>query len=233
MNPHPSSFLFATEGGTILGFNTAVDPLNAVIAADRSASGTVYKGLDITTTCCGGRMLFATDFHNGKIDAFDNTFRYLSSITTPAIPAGFAPFNMKFINGLLYVTYAKQLPPENEDDEPGVGNGYVAVFSLFGNYVKTLVSQGSLNSPWGLAVAPNTFGDFSGALLVGNFGDGFINAYDVNTGALLGGLTDTMGNPIQIDGLWSLEFDSKGNLYFTSGPNDEQNGLVGTVTLAP
>ncbi len=229
VNIHPSSFLFATESGTILGFNSLVDPSNAVIAVDNSASGTVYKGLEVGQVCCGSISLFATDFHNGKIDAFGGDFQLKRSIKDPMIPAGYAPFNVHNINHLLYTTYAKQLPPENRDDEPGLGNGYVDVFSQGGTFIQRLISQGNLNSPWGLAVAPASFGEFAGALLVGNFGDGLINAYDVDTGAFLGQVSDSIGNPIQIPGLWSLEFSPNNTLYFTSGPNGENDGLVGMI----
>jgi len=229
---HPANFIFATEGGTLLGFNKAVDPLKAVIAVDNSASGAVYKGLVSGRNCHGMSLLFATDFHNAKIDIFDRFFHFVNSITANDIPFGFAPFNILNIDNLLYVTYAKQ-DAARHDDEPGLGNGYIDVFSIDGTYIKRLISKGNLNSPWGLAVAPDTFGDFRGALLVGNFGDGFIHAYDLNAGSFLGTLKDMNGNPIHIDGLWSLTFDSKGDLYFTAGPNAEQDGLAGIISLVP
>ncbi|MDP1608786.1 MAG: TIGR03118 family protein [Chlamydiales bacterium] len=230
---HPASFVFASESGKILGFNSTVDPLNAVVAADASSSGAVYKGLDFVKHRCGAQSLWVADFHNAVIDIYGGSFNYVKSIRDYWIPDGFAPFNIRFLNNWVYVAYAKQLPPANHDDDPGVGNGYVDVFSPCGSLIKRLISGGNLNSPWGLAIAPNTFGDFSGALLVGNFGDGFINAYDSQTGVFLGELTDPSGNPIQIDGLWALVFDSNGTLYFSSGPNGETNGLVGTITLVP
>jgi uncharacterized protein (TIGR03118 family) len=134
------------------------------------------------------------------------------------------------MNDLLYVTYALQRPPLNQDDDPGPGHGFVNIFDTSGDLIMRLISQGNLNSPWGLAIAPSTFGQFSGALLVGNFGDGTINAYDPNTGAFLGQLLDGVGNPIVIHGLWSLEFNSHGVLYFTAGPLGETYGLAGTIT---
>lgn len=230
---HPAQFLFATEAGTILGFNRGVNPQKAVIAVDNSASGAVYKGLEVGRNCQGMSLLFATDFHNAKIDVFDRYFNHINSIIASDIPSGFAPFNIRIIDNLLYVTYAKQRPPANHDDEPGLGNGYIDVFSIDGTLIKRLVSKGNLNSPWGLAVAPDTFGDLRGALLVGNFGDGFIHAYDLNTGSFLGTLKDMNENPLHIDGLWSLMFDSKGDLYFTAGPDGEQNGLAGIISLVP
>lgn len=232
-----AKFLFVTEEGTILGFNSSLDPVNAILAVDRSATGAVYKGVEIGGTgsacCCSRSLLFATDFHNGKIDVFNQEFQGQGFMKDYTIPAGFAPFNIRSINNFLYVTFAKQKAPENRDDEPGLGNGYVDIFTRSGSFYKRLISQGNLNSPWGLAVAPNNFGDFSGALLVGNFGDGKINAYNVHTGQFLGQLTDAIGDPIVIDGLWSLEFSSNGTLYFTSGPNGESNGLVGTIVPVP
>lgn len=225
-----SRFLFATEEGKILGFNSTVCPTDAVVAVDNSMSGAVYKGLEIAKTCCQTIFLFATDFHNNRIDIYNQAFVSQGLMKDYTIPAGYAPFNIRNLNDLLYVTYAKQKGPENVDDDPGVGNGFVDVFHPSGSLFKRLVSNGNLNSPWGLALAPSNFGEFSNALLVGNFGDGLINAYDPDTGAFLGQLTDAMGNPLVINGLWDLEFSANGTLYFTSGPNDEMNGLVGTIT---
>lgn len=224
-------FLFSTEGGLILGYNSTLSSANTVVALDNSASRAVYKGLELITSCCGKSVLLATDFRNAKIDLFDDKFdTYGFIFNDSSLPSGYAPFNIKKINNLLYVTYAKQLPPENEDDQPGPGNGFVDVFTVSGTFIKHLVSQENLNSPWGLALAPKNFGEFSNALLVGNFGDGKINAYNLSTGAFLGQLTDSGGAPIVIEGLWSLEFNAKGVLYFTAAPNDEVGGLVGTIS---
>jgi uncharacterized protein (TIGR03118 family) len=138
------------------------------------------------------------------------------------------------INGKLYVTFALQ-NDEKMDDVAGAGFGYVDVFDLQGNLVKRLVSNGVLNGPWGMALAPGNFGAFSNALLVGNFGDGHINAFDPNSGAFLGQLRDRSGNPIAIDGLWGLSFGNghsagKANwLYFTAGPDGEAHGLFGVL----
>lgn len=231
-NKHPAIFLLATEDGTILGFQNDVNPLNFVVATDRSFFGTVYKSIEIAKTC-GQFLLFANDFHNAKTDVFDEGFNFLFCFKDETIPTGFAPFNIKNINGLLFVTYAKQIPPDNKDDEAGLGNGFVNVFAQSGTLITRLISHGKLNSPWGLALAPDTFGEFSGALLVGNQGDGFIHAYDLDTGNFLGSLKDSKGNPIQIPGLWSLVFNSTGTLYFSSGPDKEKNGLVGTISLLP
>jgi len=222
----------------ILGYNNAVNPNSAVVAVDNSQMGAVYKGLEIVKNCCcggccGELFLFATDFRNGRIDVFDSQFNYLNSITVYNIPPGYAPFNVRKLDCLIYVTYAKQLPPDNQDDDPGPGRGFVDVFTETGLHVKRLISQGQLNSPWGLAIAPETFGQFAGALLVGNFGDGLINAYDRCTGDFLGSLTHPDGTLIKIPGLWSLDFDCYGHLYFTSGPNNETGGLVGNISWVP
>lgn len=259
-NSGPASLIVCTEAGTILGFNGSVDLVNFVVAVDRSSSGTVYKGM--TLAKAGGRQyLYAADFHNGKIDAFDRNFNYLGSFTDPHVEAGFAPFNIRNIGGWLYVTFAKQLPPGKNDDLAGPGNGFVDIFSPSGFLIKRLVSHGKLNSPWGLALAPGNFGQFSNSLLVGNFGDGTINAYHPVSGKHLGTLSDNAGIPIVINGLWSLKFaptpaaagggkarededDDEGGrgdhgggkgvstLYFSAGINHENDGLVGTITPA-
>ncbi len=154
----------------------------------------------------------------------------------PNLPAGFAPFNIVNLGGKLYVSYAKQ-DAAKHDDVPGGGNGIVDIFDMDGNLQKRLTSNGALNSPWGMTLAPSTFGAFGGALLVGNFGDGWINAFDPSAGTMLGSLEDTKGNIIAIDGLWAIIFGNGKNggdqntLYFTSGPSQEQHGLFGS--LAP
>lgn len=232
---HPAEYLYSTEEGTILAYNRHVDPLNAIIVFDNSAKGAVYKGL-ASGKVDGEHYLYATDFHNGQIDVFDSHFNYVKSFTDPTIPAGFAPFNVRDLDGKLYVTYAKQLPPDNDDDEPGLGNGFVDVFTLKGEFIKRLISNGNLNSPWGLAIAPKNFGVFSKALLVGNFGDGFINAYNLKTGEFLGQLFDNLGAPIQLPGLWGLKFSylnpDRPQLYFTSGPSSETDGLLGLILFS-
>lgn len=234
-NGRTASFLFATEDGTIAAWNGSAGS-KAVLVADRSGAGAVYKGLAVGSTAAGN-VLFATDFHNGVVDRFDKNFQYLGSFKDASAPAGFAPFGIQNIGGQIYVAYAKQLPPDNHDDEAGPGNGLIDVFGTDGTLVRRLVTGGSLNSPWGMAVAPNGFGTLGGALLVGNFGDGEINAYDLNSGAFIARFQDANGNPLSIPGLWALAFGNGGNggqagtLYFTSGPGDESHGLFGS--LAP
>lgn len=228
----PARWIFSTESGEILAFNPNVDPNNALVVIDQSSSGAVYKGLAIANVCHRPH-LYAADFHNGKIDVFDEHFQFIHSFTESKIPAGFAPFNIVNISGQLYVTYAKQ-DADAHDDVPGIGNGFIDIFNPDGKLVKRLVSRGILNSPWGLALAPNNFGEFSRVLLVGNFGDGLIHAYNPRSGQFLGALKDKKGHPIIIDGLWSLIFHDKENrkgatLYFTAGLNHEADGLVGFI----
>src|SRR5262249_31928336 len=148
----PAEFLFATEEGTILAFNESFDPNNAIVVVDRSSFNSVYKGLAIAKSN-EELFLFATDFHNGFIDVFDSSFNYITSFTDLQIPSGFAPFNVRWIHGKLYVTYAKQLAPDNHDDQAGPGNGFIDIFDTNGTFEKRLVSNGALNSPWGLAIA--------------------------------------------------------------------------------
>jgi uncharacterized protein (TIGR03118 family) len=240
----PARFIFAGEDGVISAWAPNVPlPAPATVAhvvANRSANNAIYKGLALGVSG-GNDFLYATDFHNGHIDVFNNAFGITSlagNFTDPTIPTGFAPFGIQNIAGQLYVTYAKQ-DATAEDDAPGLGNGYVDIFDTSGNLVKRLVSQGNLNSPWGLAKAPASFGDFSNALLVGNFGNGLIHAYDPNTGAALGTLSDSGSNPIAVDGLWGLQFGNGINsqptntLFFSAGPGGETHGLYGRIDVVP
>ena len=233
-------FLFATEDGTIAGWNPMVNATTAVTKVDNSGSGAIYKGLAMGSNV-NGNFLFAANFHAGTIDVFDKNFTPVISpgaFTDPNIPAGFAPFNIQNIGGQLYVTYAKQ-DADKEDDVPGPGNGFIDVFDTSGVLVRRFASQGTLNSPWGMAVAPANFGEFSGALLVGNFGDGRINAFNISTGAFLGQMLTPTSEPLTIPGLWGLIFGNGGNggsldrLYFTAGiPGDgdlEDHGLFGEI----
>jgi uncharacterized protein (TIGR03118 family) len=233
------TFLFATEDGTIQGWRGGIAGNIAEILVDNSASGAVYKGLAISNT--GTNTVYATDFHNDTILAHPTTGSDFN-FNDGTIPAGYAPFNIENFGGKLYVTYAKQ---DNvaHDDVAGAGNGFIDVFNLDGsldtaiNGTGRLVSNGPLDSPWGMALAPAGFGPFGGDLLVGNFGDGTINAFDANTGQFAGTLQDTQGNPLVIDGLWGLAFGNaaagSNSLFFTAGPNDESNGLFGKLNNAP
>jgi amicyanin len=238
----PATFLFASEDGTISGWNTPAGA-SAVIVVDNSASGAVYKGLALGSNA-SGPLLYAANFSAGTIDVLDGNFSQVNlqgSFTDPDLPPGFAPFNIQNIGNKLYVAYARQ-DSDKRDDVSGQGNGFIDVFDFDGVLIKRLVSNGNLNSPWGLAVAPAQFGDFSNALLVGNFGDGTINAYDSASGASLGQFQDSSGAVISIPGLWALRFGNGGNggdastLYFTAGiagsDNIEDHGLFGSLQVA-
>jgi uncharacterized protein (TIGR03118 family) len=234
------NFIFVTEGGTISAWQPS-DVSNAVLRVDNSGSGAIYKGVTIAAHASGDR-LYAADFHGGAIEVYDATYERVDSAAgafqDPQIPEGFAPFNVKAINGSLFVTYAKQ-DQDKEDDVKGAGLGYVDVFDLDGTLMSRLVSGGDLNAPWGLAVAPKGYGSLGGRLLVGNFGDGKINVYkfDLSSAAAVseGVLGDEDGNAIVVDGLWALEFGngagdfSTTDLYFTAGPNDEADGVFGEL----
>jgi uncharacterized protein (TIGR03118 family) len=236
----PATFLMATEDGTLLAWNQAITGTNAVIVADRSGSdlGAVYKGLAVARDAAGAPHIYAANFHAGMVDVFDGQFNYEGSFTDTNLPPNYAPFNIRVLRGKLFVTFAKQLLPDAEDDEAGPGHGYVDIFDTDGTMLRAFAAQGALDSPWGLAIAPVNFGKFSSALLVGNFGDGRINAFDLLTGKSLGSLSDRNGNDIVIEGLWALTFDREEvpgheclfetqRLYFTAGPGDETHGLFG------
>jgi uncharacterized protein (TIGR03118 family) len=233
----PSFFLFDTEDGTISGWNPNVDITHAVIAVDNSASGAVYKGLAIGSTT-SGEFIYAANFHAGTIDVYNEHFAPATlsgSFKDPGIPAGYAPFNITNLGGKLYVTYAKQ-DVTKHDDVSGPGHGFLDVFDTNGKFIKRLVTRAPLNSPWGMALAPSNFGQFSNDLLVGNFGNGRINAFNPKTGAFLGQLRKQSGAPITIDDLWGLAFGNgalagqTNQLFFTAGIGDEQHGLFGSIT---
>ena len=231
-----SVFIFATEDGTISGWNPAVDLHNAIFAVNNSGSGAVYKGL-ATGTNGGQPFLYATNFHDGVVEMYDASFTKTKTFTDPSVPAGFAPFGIQNINGDLYVTFALQ-DDEKHDDVAGAGNGFIDVFGTDGTWKSRFASQGVLNSPWGLVLAPASFGFFGGKLLVGNFGDGRINAFDFPGGTPVGGLKDTLGLPLTINGLWALKFGTggrsgpKNHLLFTAGIGDEGHGLFGVIRSA-
>jgi uncharacterized protein (TIGR03118 family) len=243
----PASFIFCSEDGIISGWNSSVDSTHAKVLFDNSASGAVYKAC-VLGGVAGAPLLFAANFNSGAVDVFDGTMTPVhnaGAFVNPTAPAGFTPFSLVIINGNVYVAYAKQ-DDAKHDDVAGPGNGYVALFDESGKLVVNLIANGALNSPWGMAVAPATFGPFGGALLVGNLGDGKINAYNLNNGDWLGTLNDLSGTPISYPGLWSLNFGSgarsedPGTLYFTAGigggPNNdpvESHGLYGSIQPVP
>jgi uncharacterized protein (TIGR03118 family) len=236
---HGDLFLFSTEDGTIAGWRGALGT-TAELGADQSGAGAVFKGLALATNGSNS-YLYATDFHNGTVDVFDSTFTKVTltgSFTDPSLPSGFAPFGIQASGGKLYVTYAKQ-DAAKHDDVACPGCGFIDVFNTDGTFVQRLVSMGALNSPWGLALAPGNFGKFSNDLLVGNFGDGTINAFDPTTGVQIGTLDGSNGMPLVNLGLWGLAFGNGAHgtttntLYFTAGiPGPDQiedHGLFGSI----
>ena len=233
-------FLFATEDGTISGWAPSVAPTTALLAVDNSTmgAGAVYKGLTVGTVG-GSSFLYAADFRNGLVEKFDSSFKLVGSFTDPGVAAGFAPFNTQVLNGNLYVTYALQNSSKH-DNVDGSGNGYVDEFSLDGTLIKRLVTGTSaLNSPWGLAIAPASFGALAGDLLVGNFGDGTISAFDPTSGAFAGKLLGADSNPLVLGDLWALTVGNGGaggdpnKVYFTAGLQDEAHGLFGSIQAVP
>jgi uncharacterized protein (TIGR03118 family) len=219
-------FIFDSEAGIISGWNGSVDASNAIVAYDGSAGGSVYKGLAIDTS---SSLLFAADFVNNKVQVFDSSFNLVKSFTDKSLK-GYAPFNIMVLNGDLYVTYAKQ-KKLCCDEKHGAGLGAVDVFDETGKLLKQLVpTGGALNAPWGMAVAPSSYNEFAGALLVGNFGNGWVNAFDLSTGASLGTLNDKNSLPITIQGLWGLDPVPNGDITYTAGPHRENHGAMGLIT---
>ena len=228
-------FVFASEDGRLVAWSPNANSDSGIANTVVTTPNAIYKGLALGTNS-DGAFLFATNFHAGTVEAFDTNF-------TPAprlrfvdrnIPAGFAPFGIANIDGELFVSFARQ-DKDKEDDVAGPGNGFVDVFTTRGELVRRLVQRGVLNSPWGMTRAPLGFGKFGGAILIGNFGDGRINAFD-NHGNFLGMLRRPNGQPIVINGLWSLMFGAftgagPEDLYFTAGINNEKDGLIGELAL--
>ena len=234
----PALFLFATEEGKVLAWNMSVGT-TAQVVADKSGDGAIFKGLAIA-----GDRLYATDFHNAQVDVFDGSFGDVNTpgaFEDPGIPAGFAPFGIQNVDGTIFVTYAKQ-DADAGDDVAGQSLGFVDAFDTDGAFLGRVASRGQLNSPWGIAKAPANFGRFGGDLLVGNFGDGQINAFAKGPNGSFeprGQLRNADGGILTIDGLWALQF-GKGaanngptdTLFFTAGPDDESHGLFGTIRAA-
>ncbi len=237
----PSRFLFVNEDGGISGWAPTVDLNQAVRVIDNGPNNAVYKGVAVSANG-RGPLLYATDFHNGKIDVYDGSFRPVilpdRPFFDPNMPSGFAPFGIQAINGDLYVSYAKQ-DADRHDDVKGRGLGFIDVFDPDGRLIRRLASNGALNAPWGMALAPASFGKFSNRLLVGNFGDGRINAYDLDSGRWVGRLKGMDHKPVHIDGLWGIAFGNGlqnqpiDTLFFSAGPAGEQHGLYGRLDVAP
>src|SRR5438309_3011499 len=232
-------FLFATEDGTIAGWQPAYGTV-AHTQVDNSlpAPGAVYKGLAIGSTATGDRI-YVANFRGGAVDVFNSNYAPAGSFTDPKIPTDYAPFDVQTLGGVLYVTFAMR-DATGHDDVAGQGHGLVDAFDTNGNLLRRLVSHGQLDSPWGLAIAPASLGDFAGDLLVGNFGNGRINAFTLDKGNFRGTLKSDQG-PIAIDGLWALRVGNgapppnggdPNAVYFTAGINGEADGLFGTITNA-
>jgi uncharacterized protein (TIGR03118 family) len=232
----PANFIFASEDGKIRawrGGSTA-----ALVTA--TGADTIYKGLAIAQPAAGP-MLYATDFHNARVDVFNGAWQLVTppgAFVDPNLNHHYAPFGIQTIGSRVFVSYAKQ-DQAKEDEIAGQGRGFVDAYDLMGNFLGRVAQRGQLNAPWGLAVAPPSFGRFGGDLLVGNFGDGQINAYEEKDNGHFehrGTLKAADGNKLEIDGLWALEFGNVGNngtpdqLFFTAGPDDEAHGLFGTIT---
>lgn len=226
----PSRFIFATESGTILGWNAQANASSAITMVDNSGSNAVYKGLAIAQSK-GGTFIYATNFASGYVETYDSHWRQTARFTDPNMEAGYAPFGIQAIGPFLFVTYAKR--GIDGDDEPGPGNGFVDMFLTNGRLVRRFASHGVLNSPWGIARAPFSFAPYGGAILIGNFGNGRINVFNFG-GHFLGALTDDL-QIIEIEGLWALSFGNGGlggdrdDLYFTAGPGDEDHGVFGEI----
>jgi uncharacterized protein (TIGR03118 family) len=236
-------FISVTEQGLVTGWQPSLE-VTAATRADNSGIHSIYKGVTIAQSGQHSR-LYATDFHNARVDVFDDKYQPLGDcqgFMDDQIPTGYAPFNIVSHENLLYVTYAKQ-DEDKEDDVKGPGNGFVDVFDPDGRLLDRLIAHGALNAPWGLAFAPSDFGRASNKLLVGNFGDGRINAYTLSTqdknlvAAFDGPLGDARARPLVIDGLWALQFGpgaggfETDEIYFTAGPNDEKNGIFGELAV--
>jgi uncharacterized protein (TIGR03118 family) len=248
----PANFLFATEDGTIVGWNPGVNPSGfdpskagtyGIVAVDNSknptmADGAVYKGLAIATDAAGKTFLYATNFRAGTVEVYDDSFHPAplpaGAFTDPHLPHDFAPFNIVLVGARLFVTYAKQ-DKAKHDDVAAPAHGIVDTFDLSGNMLARFTQHARLNSPWGVVRAPSSFGEFAGAILIGNFGDGRINAFDADTGDFLASVTNSLGQEILIDGLWTLTAGNGQNggepnaIYFTAGPNGEKHGLFGSL----
>ena len=229
------NFLFVGEDGTIAGWRSALGTTAERLQLDSGAN--VYKGAAFATQS-GNSYLYAANFRSGTIDVLKGTPlapALTGNFTDPGLPNGYAPFNIQNLGGKMYVTYALQ-DAFKHDELAGAGRGFVDSFDLQGNFIARIASGGALDAPWGLAIAPTSFGALAGSLLVGNFGDGRISAYDPTSHAFLGQLAGLDGTPLAIDSLWALAPGNDGGagssarIYFTAGPDDESHGLFGVLT---
>jgi uncharacterized protein (TIGR03118 family) len=232
----PARFIFAGEDGTITGWSPDVNLNEAIVAVDRSGQEAAYFGLAIAGNGAGHR-LYATNFHSGRVEIFDATFKRVflpGAFVDPRLPVGYAPFGIQNVNGDIVVTFAKRLPDE-DDEAVGAGLGIVDLFDADGHFISRIAAFGELNAPWGIALAPRSFGRFGGALLIGNFGDGTINAYDLRDGTFLGKLRRPTGKALRIEGLWGMAFGNglldqpTNTLFFAAGVHDEKGGAYGAI----
>jgi uncharacterized protein (TIGR03118 family) len=240
----PATFIFDGEGGTLLAWSPNIDPMSAMITYDDGSGGAVYKGLTLATTG-SANLLYATDFHNNKVDVFDGQFHKVNvpgGFADPQLPQGYAPFGIQALSlagaTVIVVTYAQHTADDPDEDVEGPGLGLVNVFDTNGTLLRHLVAPGgNLNAPWGVVRAPENFGSLSNMLLIGNFGDGVINAFDPNSGAFVDALRDASGQPIANDGLWGLRFGNgalnqpTNTLFFAAGIADEAAGLYGRIDM--
>ena len=236
----PSIFLFATEDGTISGWNSAVNQTQAIVKVNKNGSA-IYKGLAIGQIN-GQNVLYAANFFGSKIEVFDGSFNQLPTGPTAfkdsVVPAGYGPFNVQNIGGVIYVTWAKQNAAK-EDEIAGVGLGYVSGFSPRGVLVRRLQHGNWMNAPWGLALAPANFGALSNQLLVGQFGNGTIVSFDATSGVIRNIMKKANGQAVSVPGLWGLSFGNGGpagpvnTLYFAAGIAGETHGLFGSLTALP
>jgi uncharacterized protein (TIGR03118 family) len=232
----PSVFLFVTEDGTIAGWNPTVNLTSAIIVKNRAGKAN-FKGCAIAQAK-QGPLLYVTDFISRRVYVYDSKFHRLFfhswAFRDPEVPKSYAPFNIQNVGGNLVVTFAK-LEADGDEEEHGAGLGFVSVFDRKGRLIQRLKHGPWLNAPWGVAASPGDFGAFSHRILIGNFGDGRINAFNAITGKFEGQLLDSSNQPLAIDGLWALSFGNNGpagsatELYFTAGPNEEANGLLGKI----
>jgi uncharacterized protein (TIGR03118 family) len=236
----PAVFIFAGEHGTISGWSPAVDSNNAVLVHDDGDEGVIYKGIALAGDGTENHI-YVTDFHDRKVAVYDSNFNEVETkggFMDPTMPPHFAPFGIQNILGSLYVTFARQ-DDAGEDDVAGPGLGYVDVFDVDGSLIRRLVSRGPLNAPWGMAIAPASFGAFANRLLVGNFGDGVINVFSLAEGKFIGSLRTPDGKIMRNDGLWGIAFgtglfsQNTNALFFSAGPNDEADGVYGRIDPMP
>lgn len=242
VNGSPARFIFSGEDGGIRAWNPSVGTV-AALMIDNSGTEAIYKGLAVAATAAGPRI-YATNFHAATVEVYDGDWDPVpGGFIDPALPEGFAPFGIQNVNGTIYVTYAMQ-DEDKEDDVAGPGLGFVDAYDTEGNLLRRVASGGVLNAPWGIALAPDAFGKFSNELLIGNFGDGKIHAFTPGKlegngqYQLHGQLHSADGKPLEIDGLWALQFGNGASagpvttLFFTAGPADEEGGLFGSLEVA-